>query len=38
MDIVDDSYGWLKYSNSLKVMNATANFFKKKLMKRENKK
>jgi dipeptidyl aminopeptidase/acylaminoacyl peptidase len=34
MVIVDDSHHWLKYSNSLKVMNATANFFKAKLMKK----
>jgi len=32
--IVDDTHHWLKFSNSLDVMTATADFFKKKLMKK----
>jgi dipeptidyl aminopeptidase/acylaminoacyl peptidase len=33
MVIVDDTHHWLKFSNALKVFNATANYFKAKFLK-----
>ncbi|MFN2438927.1 MAG: alpha/beta hydrolase family protein, partial [Chitinophagaceae bacterium] len=32
--IVDDTHHWMKHSNALKVIEATADFFKRKLMKK----
>ncbi|WP_347158360.1 S9 family peptidase [Pontibacter chitinilyticus] len=33
--IVDDTHHWMKYSNGLKVAKATADFFKRKLLKKD---
>jgi dipeptidyl aminopeptidase/acylaminoacyl peptidase len=31
--IVDDTHHWMKHSNAIKINQATADYFKKKLMK-----